>query len=290
MFRILRIIKDLYHHDYRFRFGFSMILAVLGLSLLSFFSPYDPNASFKVPTDQPPSGQYFFGTNSRGQDIFWMMTFALRNSLSFGLMTALFSRIISVFVGLLAGYKGGLADRVLMSINDSFVIMPVLPLLILLNFMLRDKMNLFILSVTMACFGWAWDARLIRSLVLSLKEREFTRTSVYSGMGTFEIMFRQHFPFVLPIVFSTTINNMLWSIGMEVTLAVLGLSNINTPTIGTTIYWANQHAALISGVWWWIAAPILVSVVLFVGLYLMFTCLNEYLDPRTRLLRIGGTV
>jgi peptide/nickel transport system permease protein len=290
MLRILHVIGDLYRTDKRFSFGFTMILMVFVMLILSFFSPYDPNASFKVPTDQPPSGQYFFGTNSRGQDIFWMMTFAVRNSLFFGIMTALFSRVISVFVGLLAGYKGGLADRILMSINDSFVIMPVLPLLILLNFMLKDKMNLLILSLIMACFGWAWDARLIRSIVLSLKEREFTRTSVYSGMGTLEVMFRQHFPFVLPVVFSTTINNMLWSIGMEVTLAVLGLSNINIPTIGTTIYWANQHAALISGVWWWIAAPIVISVLLFVGLYLMFTCLNEYLDPRTRLLRIGGNV
>jgi peptide/nickel transport system permease protein len=290
MFRIIRIIRDLYHHDSRFRIGFTMILAVLTLSILSFFSPYDPMTSFKVPSDQPPSERYFFGTNSRGQDMFWMMTFAVRNSLLFGIMTALFSRVISIFVGLLAGYKGGLADRILMSINDSFVIMPVLPLLILLNFILREKMTLVVLSLIMACFGWAWDARLIRSIVLSLKEREFTRTAVYSGMGTLSVMLREHLPFVLPVVFSTTINNMLWSIGMEVTLAVLGLSNINTPTIGTTIFWANEHAALISGVWWWIAAPVVISVILFVGLYLMFTCLNEYLDPRTRLLRIGGTM
>jgi peptide/nickel transport system permease protein len=77
---------------------------------------------------------------------------------------------------------------------------------------------------------------------------------------------------------------------MEVTLSVLGLSNITTPTIGTTIFWANQHQALIAGVWWWIAAPVVISVLLFIGLYLMFTCLNEFLDPRTRLLRIGGNV
>jgi len=287
---MVRVIADLFKQNTRFRFGFAFILVVFVLAVLSFFSPYDPNASFKVMPDTPPSVQYPFGTNSRGQDIFWIMTFALRNSLLFGIMTALFSRVISIFVGLFSGYRGGRTDRILMSINDSFVVMPILPILILLSFILRDKMNLMVLSVTMACFGWAWDARLIRSLVLSLKEREFTRTSVYSGMGTFQVMFREHFPFVLPIVFSTSINNMLWSIGMEVTLSVLGLSDINTPTIGTTIYWANQHSALISGVWWWLAAPVAISVLLFIGLYLMFTCLNEFLDPRTRLLRIGGTV
>lgn len=285
---MINIIKDLYQHDTRFRFAFIFILGILVLSALSFFSPYDPMTSFKVLIDAPPSFQNPFGTNSRGQDIFWMMTFAVRNSLLFGIMTALLSRIISILVGLIAGYKGGMTDRVLMSINDSFVVMPVLPILILINFILKGKMNLISLSMTMACFGWAWDARLIRSQVLSLKEREFTRTAVYSGMGTFHITLQEHLPFVMPIVFATTINNMLWSIGLEVTLAVLGLSDSNIPTIGTTIYWANQHQALIAGIWWWIAAPIILGIFLFLGLYLLFAGLNEYIDPRTRLLRIGG--
>ena len=107
-------------------------------------------------------------------------------------------------------------------------------------------------------------------------------------MGTFHITLREHLPFVMPIIFATTINNMLWSIGLEVTLAVLGLSDTNTPTIGTTIFWANQHQALVAGIWWWIAAPIVVSIFLFLGLYLLFASLNVYIDPRTRLLRIGG--
>jgi peptide/nickel transport system permease protein len=285
---MVNIIKDLYQYDTRFRFSFIFILGILVLSTLSFFSPYDPSTSFKVPVDVFPSVEHPFGTNSRGQDIFWMMTFAVRNSLLFGLLTALLSRIISIFVGLIAGYKGGMTDRVLMAINDSFVVIPVLPILILFNFILKEKLNLISLSMIMACFGWAWDARLIRSQVLSLKEREFTRTAVYSGMGTFHITFREHLPFVMPIVFATTINNMLWSIGLEVTLAVLGLSNSNIPTIGTTIYWANQHQALVAGIWWWIAAPIVISIFLFLGLYLLFASLNAYIDPRTRLLRIGG--
>ena len=113
--------------------------------------------------------------------------------------------------------------------------------------------------------GWPWDARLIRSQVLSLKERSFTRTAVYSGTGSVMITLREHLPFVLPIVFATTINNMLWAIGMEVTLSVLGLSDVSIPTIGTAIYWANQHQAMVAGVWWWLAAPILVAVLLFLG-------------------------
>jgi peptide/nickel transport system permease protein len=238
--------------------------------------------------DKAPSLEYVFGTDSRGIDIFWWMTFAVRNSLIMGLIAAAISRVIAIIVGLSAGYEGGWLDRVLMSINDSFVVIPLLPILILLGFLMRANMNLFLLGVILGLFGWPYDARLIRSQVMSLRERSFTRTADYSGTTSARITINEHLPFVLPIVFATTINNLLWAIGMEVTLSVLGLSDLTTPSLGNALFWANQHGALVAGTWWWIAAPILVSIVLFMGLYLLFTSVNEYIDPRTRLRLIGG--
>ena len=283
-----RVLRDLLKYDGRFRIAFIFLVAVVLMIFLSFISPYDPNKSFVVAMDTPPSLEHVFGTDSRGQDIFWWMTFAVRNSLLMGVITAVISRVIAILVGLAAGYQGGWIDRVLMSINDSFVVLPLLPILILLGFLLRDIMNLYLLGVILGFFGWPYDARLIRSQVLSLKERSFTRTAVYSGANSFWITINEHLPFVLPIVFATTINNMLWSIGMEVTLSVLGLSDLTNPSIGTALYWANQHGALVAGVWWWIAAPTLVAITLFLGLYLLFASINEYIDPRTRLRLIGG--
>jgi peptide/nickel transport system permease protein len=285
---MLRVIRDLLKYDRRFRIAFIFLMAVAIMFILSFFSPYDPNEIFVVPMDVPPSPGHFFGTNSRGQDIFWWMTFAIRNSLLMGVITAIISRVIAIIVGLSAGYEGGWLDKFLMSINDSFIVLPLLPILILLGFLLRDIMNLFSLGVILGFFGWPYDARLIRSQVLSLRERLFTRTAVFSGTNSFSITMEEHLPFVLPIVFATTINNMLWAIGMEVTLSVLGLSDLTTPSIGTALFWANQHGALVAGVWWWIAAPTLVAIILFLGLYLFFTSINDYIDPRTRLRLVGG--
>ena len=285
---MLKVLRDLLRYDGRFRFAFVLLVLVLVMILLSFVSPYDPNKTFVVLMDAPPSLEHLFGTNSRGQDIFWWMTFAVRNSLAVGVITAVISRVIAILVGLAAGYQGGWLDKVLMSINDSFVVLPLLPILILLGFLLRDIMNLFLLGVILGFFGWPYDARLIRSQVLSLKERSFTRTAIYSGSNSFWITINEHLPFVLPIVFATTINNLLWSVGMEVTLSILGLSDLTMPSIGTALYWANQHGALVAGVWWWIAAPTLVAIMLFLGLYLLFASINEYIDPRTRLRLIGG--
>ncbi len=271
-----------------FRFGIFSFSFALIMVALSFFSPYKPMESFVVPPNLPPSFAHLFGTTSRGQDLFWQMTVALRNSLLFGAVTAALSRILAIWVGMYAGYKGGLIDKAIMSLNDSFITLPVLPLMLLLQFMVREKMNWFYMAMMMAFLGWAYDARLIRSQVISLKERVFSETAVFCGMPGRRIIIKEHLPYVLPIVFATTINNFLWSIGMEVTLSILGLTNINNASIGVVIFWANQHQAMISGVWWWLAAPVGITVYVFSGLYLLAVALNEYIDPRTRLIMKAG--
>jgi peptide/nickel transport system permease protein len=282
------ILRDLLKYNGEFRIGVLLILAVAVMAGLSLFSPYPPNEVFVVAPDVAPGAAHWFGTTSRGQDVFWQLTFAIRNTLTFGIIVALLSRIISLAVGLTAGYLGGWVDRVLMAINDTFIVIPLFPILILFYFVLRDSMSTLLLAVIMASLGWAYDARLIRSIAMSLKTREFTETSIFAGMTTREILMREHLPYVMPVVFSTTLNNMNWSIGLEVTLAVLGFMDINTPTIGGMIYWANQHTAIVAGVWWWITFPILLVVMTFVGLYLLSVSMNEYIDPRSRLARMGG--
>ena len=123
---------------------------------------------------------------------------------------------------------------------------------------------------------------------MSLRTREFTEQSVFSGMITRQILTQEHLPYVLPIVFSTTMNNINWSIGLEVTLSVLGFTDIDTPTIGGMIYWANQHTAMTAGIWWWFFFPVALVVITFIALFLLAVSMNEYIDPRSRLTRMSG--
>jgi peptide/nickel transport system permease protein len=153
---------------------------------------------------------------------------------------------------------------------------------------MHDQMSWPLLAIAMASLGWPYDARLIRSVALSLRTREFTSMSIFSGMSARQILTEEHLPYVLPIVFSTTLNNINWSIGLEVTLSVIGFTNIETPTIGTMIYWANQHTAMVAGIWWWVLFPIVLVVMTFIGLYLLSVSMNEYIDPRSRLLAVEG--
>lgn len=285
MFKVLR---DLIRYNAEFTIGLILVGIVVLFSLLSFFSPVDPTQVYRVPPDQAPSLQYWFGTNSRGQDMFWQLSFAFRNTLTFGLIVAVISRIISIAVGLSAGYLGGWVDRVLMFVNDIFVAIPIFPILILFYLVMKTGQNSMMLAVLMACFGWPFDARLIRSVSIGLRYREFTRHAVFAGMSPMRIMLQEHLPYVIPIIFATAMANMIWATGLEVTLAVLGFTNLNIPTVGTTLYWANNHSALIVGTWWWIAIPVVIVVMLFVGLFLLAVSLNEYIDPRSRLRRMGA--
>ena len=284
---MFKIVRDLFRYNREFAGGAILMALILGMAALSAFSPYPPANIYVVAPDIPPSWAHPFGTSSRGQDVFWQLTFALRNTLLFGFAVAILSRLLSLLIGLVSGYRGGFTDRALMSINDTFIVIPLFPLLILFYFVMRDYMNWALLALVIACLGWAYDARLIRSLMLSLKTREFTRTSVFSGMRMHEIVAQEHLPYVLPIVFSTTLNNINWSIGLEVTLSVLGFTDINTPTVGTMIFWANQHSAMVAGVWWWFAFPTAFITLTFIALFLLAVSMNEYIDPRSRLARMG---
>ena len=282
----MRILFDLFR-DYRFAISFIVLAFILIMAVLSFFAPYDPTLWHVVPRDLPPSGEYLLGTDSNGQDIFWQATFAVRNSLIISLISGIVSRIIAIFVAMIAGYKGGTIDRVLMFISDSLLVIPIFLIFIMLAMMIKAHMNLVTLGLMLSAFGWAWDARLIRSMVISLREREFTMTAMLSGTGTIRLVMKEYMPYTTPLIFSTLINNMAWAIGLEITLAYLGLVNLNIPTLGTMLNWAINYQAILLGRWWWILTPVVLSLLMFIALYWLSVSISEYLDPRTRIQRVG---
>jgi peptide/nickel transport system permease protein len=283
----LNVFRDLLR-DYRFALSFFVLCVLLILAILTLFSPYDPTMWGVVPRDLKPSAEYLLGTNSKGQDIFWQATFAVRNSLTVAVIAGVLSRIIAVVVGMIAGYKGGLTDAVLMFVSDSLLVIPLFLIIVMLAMLIRDRMNLVTLGILLAFFGWAWDARVIRSQILSLREREFTETAILSGTRTLPLVIKEYMPFATPLIFSTLINNMSWAIGMEITLAILGLTNLDIPTLGTTLQWAISYQAMLLGYWSWLLTPVVLSVLLFVALYWLSVSISEYLDPRTRIQRVGA--
>ena len=247
------------------------IIAVFALLafVLPWFAPDDPRLWQTVPRNRPPSAVHLLGTTNLGQDTFWLLTWAIRNSLTLGLCVAFVATLIGVTIGLLAGYRGGATDRALSFVIDSFLCLPALPVLILLASLLGGNTSLALIGVVLVLFNWPFPARQIRAVALSMREREFIHVAWFSGDSALRIIAVQIFPYLRPWAAANFVNTVLVVIAIETSLAVIGLSSAQQATLGMMIYWAVKYQALLAGLWWWIGPPVVAIIALFIGLFLV---------------------
>lgn len=245
-----------------------LIVGSLGL-ILPWFAPVDPLQWYAAPRNQAPSMQHILGTTSLGQDIFWLLTWAVRNSLILGLVVAFFSTLIGVFLGLTAGYVGGAPDKALSALMDSLICIPTLPILILLAALFGGQLTLVAAGVALVVFNWPFPGRQVRAVALSMREREFVNVAWFSGESRTRILVRHIFPYLAGWSAANFINTVLVVIATESALAVIGLSSAQQATVGTMIYWALEYQALLAERYVWISAPVVAIVALFIGLFLV---------------------
>jgi peptide/nickel transport system permease protein len=251
-----------------------LIVMSVGSMVLPLFAPVDPSIQASYGRNLPPSEAHILGTTAVGQDIFWFLVFAVRNSLILGVVVAIGVTIISTVVGLSAGFVGGNFDRAVMLFVDTFITIPLLPILIILGSVIRGNTSFLTVGFLIIIFAWAWGARTVRSMALSLREREFISMARFSGAGTPAILWYEILPYVTAYIIVGLINTILFAINVEATLAVIGLSKIEIPTLGSIIFWALKYNALFTGNYSWMVAPIVATVVLFLGLFLTSTGFN----------------
>ena len=252
-----------------------LVVMALGSFILPLFAPADPSIQATYMRGLPPSGVHLLGTNALGQDIFWFLVFAVRNSLTLGILVAIGVTIIATAVGLSAGYIGGAFERVVMLVVDTFITVPLLPILIILGALIRGNTSFLSVGIIIIIFGWAWDARTVRAMALSLREREFINMARFSGANTAQVILREIFPYVSAYMVVGFINTVLFAINTEATLSVIGLSKVEVPTLGSIIFWALNYNALFTGQYVWLVAPIIATIVLFLGLFLTSTGFNQ---------------
>ncbi len=236
------------------------------------FNTYDKNL--------PPSWEHWLGTTAVGQDVLWLLIEAIHNSLSIGLIVAFLGTVVGVFVGLVSGFSGGAVDRALMVVTDTFVVIPSLPILILMTALMKGSSTVILMALVLAMFAWAWPSRQIRSMALTLKERDFIHTARFSGEGTIQIVVTEILPYALSWSLSNFMNATLSAIASESSLAVLGLSPANLISLGNMIQWARARNAIMAQRWFWIGSPILATMLLFIGLFLLITGYNDYMSMK----------
>ena len=252
--------------------GFFMIVGFI----VYLFPHTDPFTFNTYPNNLGASGEHWLGTTSMGQDVVWLLIEAIHNSLLIGLIVATIGTVVGVLVGLLAGFAGGALDRVLMVVTDTFVVIPSLPILIMMTSLMKGGATVIVMALVLAMFAWAWPSRQIRSMALTIKERDFIHTARFSGESTMQSVVTEIVPFALSWSLSNFMNATLSAIGSESSLAVLGLSPGNLVSLGNMIQWARNYNAVLAKRWLWIGAPIVATVILFIGLFLLITGYNDY--------------
>ena len=269
------------HGNMRFKIGFVATTIFLFLGFVVYQFPHsNPFHFFTYGNRMPPSLQHFLGTTPIGQDIFWLLINAIHNSLVIGLIVATIGTVVGVLVGLLAGFCGGVVDRILSTITDTFIVIPSLPILILMASLMQGQATNIMLALVLAMFAWAWPSRQIRSLALSMRERDFIHTAWFSGEGTFQVITTEILPFALTWSLSNFMNATLVAIAAESGLAILGLSPATLISLGNMIRWSLDRNAIFFGDWFWVGSPIIATILLFIGLFMLITGYNDFLSKK----------
>jgi peptide/nickel transport system permease protein len=263
--------------------------AVIGLVIMAFFilmaifapliAPYDPNKYVSLP-HQMPSARFWLGTTGQGQDVFSQLVWGSRISLLIGFSVGFLSTIVGLIIGMISGYLPGAVDGVLNMFTNVFLLIPGLPLLIALASFLPQGMVTVMLVLTFT--GWAWPARVFRSQMLSLREKDFVSASIVSGERVPRIVFSEILPNMLSLVMSSLFGAVIYTIGADAGLAFLGFENVNIISWGTMLYWASNSSALLQEAWWTFLPPgLCIALVSFATTMLLYS-MDEVTNPRLR--------
>lgn len=266
--------------------------ALAGLLILLFFFLMATVGPEVIPLDmrthfaerfQPPSRAHPLGTDYGGRDVLAMIVHGSRDVLSVAFLAALFTSIIAVGVGMVAGLQGGMTDAILSLAINAVLSVPSFPVMLILGSVFKVT-NALTFGAVLSIWSWGSLARATRSQVLSLKEREFIEAAKALGLGTFHIVFRELLPNVMPYVAINFIDTMRGAIGASVGLMFLGLVPFSATNWGMMLNFAVRQAGAIylPYAMAYVLSPMAAIMLLELGGVFFAHGLDELLNPRLR--------
>jgi peptide/nickel transport system permease protein len=260
-------------------FGIFLLTAIIGPMV----EPYDPGFVSLNPalSLNHPSSQHLFGTTQTGQDVLSQVLTGIRLTLIVAFAVGGIATVLSVLVGVTAAFLGGFWDELLSLVTNVFLVVPALPLLIVLLGYLSSQGQLSTIIV-LAALGWPWGARVIRAQTLTIRNRDFIAASRESGEKTWRIIIFEIIPNEISLIAANFVNTVLYAIGASVALAFAGLTNLDSWSLGTVLYWAQSNNALAGGAWWWWIPAGLAVALIGTSLVLLNSGIDEIGNPRLR--------
>lgn len=267
--------------------GLLGIIVLLVFLLVAVFAPqltrYDPTeyqyVNDRLARSQPPSLAFWFGTTYYGQDVYSQVIMGSRVALIVGVIAAFIITFIGTNIGLISGYMGGPVDTVLMRLTDVTFGIPFLPFAIVL--IALTEPSVWNIIMTISILFWRTTARVIRSQVLSLKERPFVKAARVAGASNLRIMYVHILPNVLPISFLYIALGIAWSTLAEASLSFLGLGDPRVISWGRLLYGAFQTGS-VRGAWWVVVPPGIAITLFVVAAFMIGFAYEEKINPRLR--------
>ncbi len=266
-----------------------LLIGVLGRVLWNTNLAYTGSSPVNLPpvgftntlTKQVGDWAHPLGTEKSGRDMLALMILGAPNSFMVGVVAAAVGMTVGIVLGFSAGFIGGKVDDVIRVFSDVTITIPALMVLIVIQSLLT-QVELTTMALLIAMFAWPAPTRLIRSQVLTMRESGYVQMAKLSGSSTFSIMFREIMPNLIPYLFASFIGNATGAILAAVGLETLGLGPQRVPTLGGTIYYALNAAALLRNMWWWWGLPTVLLAFMFIGLLLVNLGFDEIANPRLR--------
>jgi peptide/nickel transport system permease protein len=272
--------------NWKLAVGGSMVLFIVLVGLIGSLV-WDTNLAraSSSPLNLPPGWEtggtwdHPLGTENLGRDMLALVIQGAPASLRVGVIAAGIGLLIAVILGFLAGYRGGWIDDVVRVLADAAVTIPALAVMIVLAAAVKN-VTFTAEAVLLALFSWPAPTRLIRSQVLSMRERGYVKMARLSGMSSLSIMFREVLPNMIPYLVASFVGAISTAILAATSLEALGLGPTRIQSLGLTLYNSIQGSALLRGMWWWWGFPVIVLMIIFSGLFLLSIGLDEIANPR----------
>jgi peptide/nickel transport system permease protein len=203
-------------------------------------------------------------------------------TLRIGIIAAFLGVGVGAMLAFIAAYYGGIVDTVIRTVVDTGMTIPGLMLLIVIVMSLKTTLSSDQMALVIALLAWLSPTRVIRSQVLTIRERSYVQLARLSGVSGPEIIVKELLPNLLPYLVASLVTACSGAILASIGLEVLGLGPLDSPSLGMTLYWVNYSAALLNGWWWWWLPPIVVITMLFMGLFFVTIGMDEFANPRLR--------
>jgi peptide/nickel transport system permease protein len=264
--------------------GLTVLLLLVTFTVIGLLA-VDPKHAYPLtaPAKRPPSWQYPFGTDFFGRNLLSAMAMGMWQTAVIGVLAGALGTFIGVVLGFISAYFGGWIDGTVKLICQILTPIPVLLIQVVLASSL-DKRDVTILTMALivVMLAWMWPTLVIRSQVLTMKERQFVSVAKLSGVGDLGIIFQEILPNLLPFIAAAFVGQVFAAVFASFYLAVLGLGPLREPLLGNIIWAAQSQGAFFNGWWWWPIEPAVAMILILGSLALVIMGLDELANPRVR--------